>query len=232
VLYSSAVMSGPFTLARTGGDTRGPALVAGSAICSPVPIPQGQPATLSATFTDAEKGGSVVAAAEYSIGAEPAAAGSGTPMSGAFGTESVPASAALATAGVTAGSMKLWVRARDAAGNWGTASAITVPTTQTSTLSSDDAAPRDFLAAPTPNPFRDLATIHFGLARAGEARLELFDLAGRRVRTLASGVHGAGAHFATWNGRDQRGNSVGSGVYFVRLTTPKQVFHARVIALQ
>ena len=153
-------------------------------------------------------------------------------MSGAFGTESVPASAALATAGVTAGTMKLWVRARDSAGNWGAASTITVPTTQTSTLSTDGVAAVDFLATPTPNPFRGFATIHFGLARAGEARLELFDLAGRRVRTLASGVHGAGAHFATWNGRDQGGNSVGSGVYFVRLTTPSKVLHARVIALR
>jgi hypothetical protein len=230
-LASTAVMSGPFTLARAGGDTRGPVLVAGSANVSPLPIRRLKPATLGATFSDAEMGGGAVAAAEYSIGATPAPAGSGTAMSGAFGSATVPASAPLATGAVLTGDMTFWVRGRDAAGNWGAATALTVPASGSTTVGVGDEVAVDFLATPSPNPFRGLATIRFGLARAGEVRLELFDLAGRRVQTLASGIHAPGPHLATWDGRDQRGTNVKSGVYFVRLTTPSKVFHTRVVAL-
>jgi hypothetical protein len=230
-LYSTAVTSGPFALARTGGDTRGPVLVAGSATCNPLPIRRIRPATLMAAFTDAEMGGSAVAGAEYSIGAAPAPAGSGTAMSGAFGSTTVQASAALATDDVLTGSMTFWLRGRDGAGNWGTATALTVPASGSTTVSVDDVEAVDFLTTPSPNPFRRLSTIRFGLARAGEARLELFDVAGRHVQTLINGILAPGPHVAIWNGRDQHGNQVKTGVYFVRLTTPSKLFHARVVAL-
>ena len=231
-LQSTAVMSGSFALARSGGDTRGPVLVAGSASCSPLPIRRLRPATLVATFSDAPMGAGTIAAAEYSMGATPAPAGSGTPMSGAFGSTTVQASAGLATANVLTGSMKLWLRGRDSAGNWGAATSLTVPTTGSTTVSVDDVAAVDFLATPSPNPFRGFSTIRFGLARSGEVRLELFDVAGRQIQTLVSGVQAPGPHVATWNGRDQHGNHVKNGVYFVRLTTPSKQLHARVIALK
>jgi len=120
---------------------------------------------------------------------------------------------------------------RDTSGNWGVATALSVPTSGSTTVAVEEAAAVDFLAAPTPNPFRGTANIRFGLARAGEVRLELFDLAGRRVQTLASGVLGPGPHDVHWDGRDAHGANVRSGVYFVRLTTPSQVFHSRVVAL-
>jgi hypothetical protein len=193
-LQSTAVMSGSFALARVGGDTRGPVLVAGSASCSPLPIRRLRPATLMATFTDAQMGGGVIAAAEYSMGATPAPAGSGIAMSGAFSSTTVQASAGLATGNVLSGSMTFWLRGRDSAGNWGAASKLTVPTTGSTTVSVDDVAAVDFLATPSPNPSRGLATIHFSLARAGEVNLELFDVAGRRVQTLISSDLTPGPH--------------------------------------
>src|SRR4029453_8445589 len=96
-----------------------------------------RPATLMAPVTDAPMGGGAIAAAEYSIGATPAPAGSGTPMSGAFGSTTVQASAELGTAKVLSGSMTLWLRGRDAAGNWGAATTLTVPTVGSSTVSAD-----------------------------------------------------------------------------------------------
>jgi hypothetical protein len=231
VLQSTAVMSGPFNLARAAGDTRGPVLVAGSATCSPLPIRRGHPATLMATLSDAEMGGNGVAAAEYSIGTHAAPAGGGTAMSGAFGGATVQASAALATDNVLTGSMTFWLRGRDTAGNWGTATALTVPSSGSTTLAVGDAVAVDFLANPSPNPLRGLSSIRFGLARAGEVRLELFDVSGRRVKTLVNGVLAPGPHVASWNGLNQRGDRVGNGVYFVRLTTPSKLFHARVVVL-
>ena len=115
-------------------------------------------------------------------------------MSGAFGSTTVQASAALATANVLTRQHDV-VAARRATppATGARATALTVPTTGSTTVSVDDAAAVDFLATPSPNPFRGLATIRFGLARAGEVRLELFDVAGRRIQTLVSGVLGAGS---------------------------------------
>jgi len=232
-LSSTAVMSGVFTLARPRGDKHGPVLVAGSATCNPLPVRSGRATTLFATFSDAETGGGGVVAAEYSVGDAPAPPGSGTTMAGAFGGVTVQASAALATGGAASGNVTYWLRGRDTAGNWGAASALTVPSSGPFTLAVDDAAPAvDFLATPTPNPVRGSAMIHFGLARAGEVRLELFDIAGRRVRTLAGGAMAPGPHSALWDGRDQHGQRVGAGVYFLRLTTPSRTFTARVAALK
>ena len=231
-LSATAVMSAPFTLGRLGGDTQGPVLVAGSESCNPLPVRRGQATTLFATFSDAATGGGTVAAAEYSIGAAPAPAGTGTPLSGAFGSTSVQATAALATGNVLSGSLTLWVRGRDASGNWGAASALTVPTAGSTTLGLEDAERVDFLATPSPNPFHDSAMIRFGLAQAGNARLELFDVAGRQVKTLASGILAPGPHAARWDGRDRDGNGVRTGVYFVRFTTPSRVFHSRVVLLR
>jgi hypothetical protein len=49
----------------------------------------------------------------------------------------------------------------------------------------------------------------FGLARACDVRLELFDVAGRQVQTLVSGAMSAGSHAAVWNGRDQEPGNPG-----------------------
>jgi hypothetical protein len=231
-LSSESVMSGSFALARPGGDTRGPVAVAGSVSCSPTPVRRDKPTTLFATFSDGERGGGTVVAAEYAIGSAPAAAGAGAPMSGTFGTTTVQASAALATASTVNGIMRVWVRARDGAGNWGTAAAIDVLTTGTGTLAVGDPVAADFLARPSPNPFRGRASFRFGLARAGEVQLELYDVSGRRVRSLAGGTLAAGEHSASWDGRDQQGNAVAPGVYFVRLTTPSRSFHARLVSLE
>lgn len=231
-LTSTATMSGTFTLARAGGDTRGPVLLAGSASCTPIPVRTGRPTTLLATFSDAETGGSAVAAAEFSTGASAAPAGAGIAMVGTFGGTSAQASAAVPTANLPTGDLHLWVRGRDTAGNWGPAARLSVPAIGTGTVSADEVASIDFLATPSPSPFRGLTTVRFGLARSGPVQLDLFDVTGRRVRTLARGTMEPGPHVATWDGRDQHGQAVGAGVYFVRLTTPAKTFHSRVVSLR
>lgn len=68
-----------------------------------------------------------------------------------------------------------------------------------------------------PNPFNPQATVSFALATAGHARLAVYDLHGTRVRTLVDGDVALGLHDVTWDGRDDRGQGVASGVYFARL---------------
>jgi len=68
-----------------------------------------------------------------------------------------------------------------------------------------------------PNPFNPQVSIALTLDHETSAVLSVFDLAGRRVQTLASGVFEAGERTYSWNGRDESGRSLSSGVYLVRL---------------
>ena len=71
--------------------------------------------------------------------------------------------------------------------------------------------------AASPNPFNPQTVIRFDLVRDGFIELDVFDMTGRRVRCLTSGYHSAGAHTATWDGRDERRRPLASGVYLFRL---------------
>lgn len=70
------------------------------------------------------------------------------------------------------------------------------------------------------------AGIEFGLARADRAVVRIYDVAGRRVRTLADGEFTAGTHALAWDGTDDRGRLVGHGVYFAALRCARHGFHA------
>ena len=230
-LRDEITLGGTITLARAAGDTRGPVLVAGSVATAPYPLKRGSPGTLAAMVSDAETGGGAVAAAEYSIGAAPAAPGAGRGMSGTFGTVTVAVTVALNTSEFGSGPQVIWLRGRDAAGNWGPAARLDVLANDLGVLAVNEHGPVDFLAPASPNPSSGTALVNFGLERTGEVRLELFDLAGRRVRTLASGAMTAGPHAARWDGRDDDARSVSAGVYFVRLVTPTRTYHERIVRL-
>jgi hypothetical protein len=68
-----------------------------------------------------------------------------------------------------------------------------------------------------PDPFRGDLTIRYLLPGSGQVQLAIFDVGGRRVRTLANGKAESGWHSAAWDGRDGAGRRVASGVYFTRL---------------
>jgi hypothetical protein len=78
--------------------------------------------------------------------------------------------------------------------------------------------PSDFaLLDNYPNPFNSSTLISFMASVSGYARLEIFDPAGRKVRTLIDGNIDAGKNAVFWDGRDDYGNPVSSGIYFFRL---------------
>lgn len=68
-----------------------------------------------------------------------------------------------------------------------------------------------------PNPFNPSTTIALSLDRDQNVQLEVFNVAGRLVRKLQSGILSAGRHEVTWNGRDEQGQQVASGIYFARV---------------
>jgi len=92
-------------------------------------------------------------------------------------------------------------------------------------------APERALAVASPNPFEGSTVIRFALPADGRARLLLFDSAGRRLRTLADGDLAAGPHVVRWDGRDDRGSPVASGVYFARLESRGWVVNTKVVLL-
>lgn len=68
-----------------------------------------------------------------------------------------------------------------------------------------------------PDPWRSTTTVEFTLAAPGPARLEVLDVFGRRLATLADGGLAAGRHVVRWDGRDRFGRQVPAGAYFLRL---------------
>ncbi len=78
-----------------------------------------------------------------------------------------------------------------------------------------------------PNPFNPETTLSFRLAVAGPVRLEVFDLAGRRVASLIDGDLAAGPHSVPWQPRN-----LGSGIYLARLAAADQVRTLRVTLVE
>ena len=68
-----------------------------------------------------------------------------------------------------------------------------------------------------PNPFNPTTTLRYALASTASVRLAVFSLDGRLIRTLIEGKVPAGEHQTVWDGRDEEGNVVPSGVYYYRL---------------
>jgi flagellar hook assembly protein FlgD len=83
-----------------------------------------------------------------------------------------------------------------------------------------------------PNPFNPSTTISFELAAPGRVRMDVFDTLGRRVRTIIDGVHSAGVSSVVWDGADQSGRPVVSGLYFYRLTIGNATLTRRMVLLK
>jgi hypothetical protein len=70
-----------------------------------------------------------------------------------------------------------------------------------------------------PNPFNSSTTIVYGLPCAGDVEMIITNLPGQTIKTLRLGDQGGGMHRVLWNGTDNRGRGVPSGVYLVRITS-------------
>jgi len=83
-----------------------------------------------------------------------------------------------------------------------------------------------------PNPFHDRTAVAYALPDCGRVRLQVLDLNGRLVRTLADEVQDAQMHVAAWDGRDDRGRTVESGIYLIRLEAGARSLITRSILLK
>ncbi len=93
--------------------------------------------------------------------------------------------------------------------------------------------PSDFtLAQNYPNPFNPSTTIAFSLARRAEVDIEIFNIRGQKVRSLLHENRAAGSHSVVWDGSDETGNLVATGVYLYRLSADGVVQTKKMVMLK
>jgi hypothetical protein len=83
-----------------------------------------------------------------------------------------------------------------------------------------------------PNPFNPTTTISFSLPKEARVNLSIFDVEGRLLRTLKNEILSGGLKEVEWDGKDWRGNPVGSGMYLYRLKAGKHVVAKKMLLLK
>lgn len=84
-----------------------------------------------------------------------------------------------------------------------------------------------------PNPFGARGTtLRFALPRKGDVDLAIYSISGRRVRSLVSGTRPAGLHAIDWDGRNESGERVSSGIYFYRIEAGGQKATGKIVLLK
>jgi len=83
-----------------------------------------------------------------------------------------------------------------------------------------------------PNPFNPRTEVSFTMARSGPVKLAIHDARGRLVRMLSDDVFETGDHAVSWDGTDDRGRRLGSGVYFVQLVAGDVVDTRKVLMVK
>lgn len=83
-----------------------------------------------------------------------------------------------------------------------------------------------------PNPFNPETVINFSLDRSTKVSLEIFNILGQKVVTLSNRLYPAGSHQVVWDGRDQQGREVASGVYLARMKSDENSSHHKMVLMR
>lgn len=89
-----------------------------------------------------------------------------------------------------------------------------------------------YLANNYPNPFNPSTTISFSLPKESYTTLEIYNIKGQKIKTLINNIMSIGKHNIVWNGRDEFGKTISSGVYFYRLSTHERVLTSKMLMLK
>jgi hypothetical protein len=84
----------------------------------------------------------------------------------------------------------------------------------------------------SPNPFNSTSEITYSLVNDGNITLDITDIYGKHVQTIKKGFSAKGMYSSTWNGTDSYGQSVSSGIYFVRLCTENDIKTRKIILVR
>jgi hypothetical protein len=89
-----------------------------------------------------------------------------------------------------------------------------------------------FLFQNYPNPFNGQTRIKYSLNESTLVELAVFDMLGRRIRTLLSEQRNRGSYSVTWDSKDDRSIKLASGIYFIRLKTENYISTRKIVLLQ
>jgi hypothetical protein len=119
------------------------------------------------------------------------------------------------------------IKTADATGNWSGMS--NVVSRRPVESAGDPSGVNLFFSVPAPNPARGLTRFGFGLPQAMTVVVEVFDVAGRRVRLLDDTQHSAGTENLPYDLSDDRGVRLAEGLYLVRAKLGESVFTRRLV---
>jgi subtilisin family serine protease len=114
---------------------------------------------------------------------------------------------------------------------------VTVPCTllvlRTDIADADQAIPNVFsLAQNFPNPFNPITDISFGLPSAGNVLVDIYDIMGRKVKTLVKDYRPAGLYRVVWDSSNDHGDKVASGIYLYKLSSGDKVITKKMVMLK
>ena len=130
----------------------------------------------------------------------------------------------------TSGSYEYWITAVDSAGNESDASDIAAVVLS---ASAQTAVPTVFaLEQNYPNPFNPSTQIRYALPKATRVTITVYDMMGRKVRTLVQDIQSPGYHTALWNATNDRGLPVSAGMYIYTLQADDHHHMKKMILLK
>jgi hypothetical protein len=83
-----------------------------------------------------------------------------------------------------------------------------------------------------PNPFNPMTTVTYSIPEKCNVMLDIYDASGKRVQCLVHGEREKGSYRVEWDGRDDQGNSVASGIFFYRLTAGNQTISRKLVLVR
>jgi hypothetical protein len=83
-----------------------------------------------------------------------------------------------------------------------------------------------------PNPFNPTTNVMFEIQTAGEVNIDIYNVKGQKIRSLVSGNYDAGIHTVTWNGTNDKGSEVPSGIYFYKTQSGKFTTSKKMILMK
>jgi hypothetical protein len=89
-----------------------------------------------------------------------------------------------------------------------------------------------FFSEPKPNPFKDKIVFNFGIPKRSHVSIDVYDISGRQVKKLLSEMMESGTYTMVWNGEDNSGKRLSSGVYFLRIVAEEYRVTKRLLILR
>jgi hypothetical protein len=118
-------------------------------------------------------------------------------------------------------------------GTWALVDSVSIGPVATAVGPMVSSPPESFsLSQNYPNPFNPVTKIDYTLPEAADAKLEIYNVRGQRVRTLVNDHLPAGVHFIHWDSRDMYGQSVAAGIYFYRLQAGPRTLTRKMLLLK